>query len=402
MIKERPWVGELRSQFPAANEYAFFDIAYENCGARFQEEAAAEYFRDKSDIYPGIVKAGGSGKGRTIDVINETRSLAVSFLNAPSVKNLAFTLNTTQGMNLLLQSLEWRGRGPDGQKPENIVVCDIEHVAVLLPCLHLREKGFEVRVVKAENGLYVTAEDLLNAADEDTKVIALSYVQSSSGYRTDLKYLCEEAHRRGIFVITDAIQALGFIPLDVQDLGVDGLCTCCYKGLLATEGAGFVYCSDRLLPALHPVFAGPNEASRFDRDKCELTIDRTDARMLEAGTLPFEGIYVLRSGLKRLLSIGMDEISAHIGECCDEILAGLDRLGIKTAGCTDPAHRCHSLLLCTGSCEGGCAALTRALAERKVFVSQGKEGFIRISVSPFTTAADVKKLLDALGSCYNV
>lgn len=402
MIKDRPWVDELRSQFPAAGEYAFFDIAYENCGARFHEEAVAEYFRDKADIYPGMIKAGGSGKGRTIDVITETRSLAAAFLNAPSVKNLAFTLNTTQGMNLLLQSLEWRGPGADGQAPENIVVCDIEHVAVLLPCLHLREKGVEVRIVKAVNGLYVTAEDLLAAADENTKVIALSYVQSSSGYKTDLKKLCEEAHRRGIFVITDAIQALGFTPVDVQDLGVDGLCTCCYKGLLATEGAGFVYCSDSLLEALHPVFAGPNEATHFDREKCELSVDRTDARMLEAGTLPFEGIYVLRSGLKRLLSIGMDEISAHIRDCCDEILDGLSGLGIETAGCTDPAYRCHSILVRTGDFEGGSAALTRALAERRVFVSQGKEGLIRVSVSPFTTAGDVKKLLDALGSCYNV
>ncbi len=53
MIKERPWVGELRSQFPAANEYAFFDIAYENCGARFQEEAAAS-FLNAPQSSPGI------------------------------------------------------------------------------------------------------------------------------------------------------------------------------------------------------------------------------------------------------------------------------------------------------------------------------------------------------------
>lgn len=392
MIREKAWVNALREEFPAAQKYAFFDIAYENCGAHFHEKAAAEYFRDKADIYPGIVKAGGSGKGRTIEVIGRTRQLLKEFLGAPDIKNLAFTLNTTQGMNLLLQSLIWHGQGADGTPGDNIVVCDIEHVAVIMPCLHLRERGVEVRIVRAENGLYATAEDLLAAADEHTRVIALSYVQSSSGYKTDLKKLCTEAHKRGIFVIADAIQALGFEKLDVQELGVDGICTCCYKGLLSTEGVGFVYCSDALLAALHPIFAGANEATHFDRASSTMTIDQTDARKLEAGTLPFEGIYVLQAGLERLLSIGMEEIGAHIASCLDEIVNGIHALGLETAGSPDRAHRCHSILLCTDRNQ----ALTDSLAERGVFVSCGKEGYVRISVSPFTTQSDIDRLLSAL------
>ena len=376
------WVSKLRSHFPVTKDWAFFDIAYENCGADYMEDALAEYFKDKVTLSPGMIKAGGSGKGNTIDVIHETRSLLARFLNAPDSRNIAFTLNTTQGMNLLLQSLSLK-------EGDSIVVSDIEHVAVLMPCLHLREKGVDVRIAHSENGLWATQEELLAMADETTKVIAVSYVQSSSGYRLDLASLAAEAHSRGILVLADVIQALGVLALDVQTLGADGIAACCYKGMLAAEGVGFVWCSDALLKHLHPVFAGANEATRFDRSTVSMQIDQTDARKLEAGTLPFSSIYMLRAGLVRLLSVGMDSIGMHVARCLTQLQDGLEKAGVQVCVPDQQKNRCNSLLIC----ETKNQELTDYLARHDVFISCSKPGYVRVSVAPFTTKADIDRLL---------
>ena len=379
------WVGHLRSHFPVTKNWAYFDIAYENCGADYMESALRDYFADKALLSPGMVKAGGSGKGNTIDVIRETRSLLARFLNAQDIRNIAFTLNTTQGMSLMLQSLPLK-------EGDSIVVSDIEHVAVLMPCLHLREKGVDVRIAHSENGLWVTPDELLCAADETTRVIAVSYVQSSSGYRIDLASLAAEAHSRGIMVLADVIQALGFVPLDVQTLGADGIAACCYKGMLAAEGVGFVWCSDALLEQLHPVFAGANEATRFDRNTVSMVIDQKDARKLEAGTLPFSSIYMLRAGLLQLLSVGMEDIGRHVAHCLDEAQGGLENAGVRFCVPEKAENRCNSLLICDEHNQ----ALTDYLASCGVFVSCGKPGYVRVSIAPFTTKADIDRLLQTM------
>lgn len=377
------WVEELRSQFPVTQRTAFFDIAYENCGADFLRETMERYFDHKADIRPGLVKAGGAGKGDAIGVIAETRQLLADFFHAPDIRNLAFTANTCQGMNLVLQGFPW-------QSGDNVVVGDLEHVSVLMPCLHLKERGVECRVARARGGMILTADDLLALADEHTRIIAVSYVQSCSGYKVDLAYLASECHKRGIYLVTDAIQAAGFQKIDVQALGVDALVSSCYKGLLAAEGVGFVYCTEELARQLRPVFAGDSPALTLDREHMEIRCpDPADVRKLEAGTIPFPGIYMLHTGLRRLMDIGIDRVEAHVSACFEQVYRGLEALGYSIVTPFEPEHRCHSMAV---KMEHNQEAVDFFL-ERGVFFSCGREGCVRISVAPFTNEEDVERLL---------
>lgn len=378
---DRSWVLQLNKQFPVEQKNAFFDIAYENCGSTFLRESSLQYLDDKEKIYPGIVKAGGEGKGRTIDVCNSVREKLAAFLNAPSSKNIAFSQNTCQAMNLLLQGLSY---GPNS----NIVVADLEHVSVLMPCLQMQRRGIEVRVVQTD-GLTVTAEQLLEYVDENTRVVAVSYVQSSSGYRIDLDALVDECHRRGVLVFTDAIQALGLLPVDVQALGVDALAASGYKSMLAGDGVGFFYISDACLPLLQPVFGGACPAVTLDREHMKLICtDVHNAAKMEAGTIPFQSIYGLAAGLDRIAEIGLDNISSHISDCFETIYNGLKQKGFQIAIPYDVDHRCNSLLVCTDNNE----QMQLFFAERGVFFSCGKKGYVRISIAPFTTRVDIDRL----------
>lgn len=381
---DEQWVAGLRAQFPVTDNTAYFDLAYENCGAVYMEEAVKRFFRDKAELFPGMPKLGGSGKGRTVDVITRTWEKLAHFLNAPSPSNLAFTANTCQAIGLVLSGLSY-------QPGDNIVVGGMEHVSVLMPCLHARRQGAECRVVDSDNGLWVTADELLDAVDEHTRIVAVSYVQSCSGYRIDLKRLVDGCHAKGVLVITDAIQALGLTDVDVQELGVDGLAGSGYKGMLALEGMGFLYANAALLRQLDPVFAGSNAAMSLDRENRAIRCtDPLDARKLEAGTVPFSSIYVLDAALDLIRSIGLGEIAAHVSTCYEEAWRGMEALGYRLATPLESEHRCNSFLACTD--QG--LAMTEFFQQHGVYISAGKPGYVRISVAPFTDRADLDRLLE--------
>lgn len=378
------WVEELRSQFPVTKQLAFFDIAYENCGSSFGREAMERFFTDKADVGPGIVKAGGAGKGNAIGVIAETRELLRQFLHCPEVRNIAFTKNTNEGINMLLQGFPF-------QPGDNVVTADLEHVSVLMPCLNVKRRGVECRVAKSPDGITLPVEVLLAETDERTRMMVVSYVQSSSGYKLDLPCLARECHKRGIYLVVDGIQALGFQTVDVQELGVDAMASSCYKGLLATEGVGFLYCGDELMAKVEPVFAADSPALTVDRERWEIgCTDPRDARKLENGTISFMGIYGLNAGLKQLMQIGMDRVEAHVSGCLTDLYQGLNALGYEIVTPFAPERRCHSLMVRAG---GDNQEMVDFFLERGVFFSRGRMDCIRISVAPFTTREDMDRLL---------
>lgn len=378
-----PWVARLREEFPITKRTAFFDIAYENCGAAFVQDRMGTYFAHKAAVYPGLVKAGGAGKGETIGVIAQARQRLAQFLNAPGIKSLAFTQNTTQGINLLLQGFPF-------QPGDNVVVAEMEHVAVLMPCLYLKQRGVGCRLARSADGVTLTAQDLLSQADEHTRFIVASYVQSSSGSKLDLKYLADACHERGIYLLTDGIQALGFQRVDVRALGVDAMVASCYKGLLATEGVGFLYCAGGLLGQVRPVFAGDSPALELDRGRMEIRCpDPLDARKLECGTIPFQSIYGLSAGLERLMEIGMERVERHVSACYEQVHRGLTALGFTVATPLEPEKRCHSMLVRTDRNQ----EMVDFFLEHGVFFSRGRDGFVRISVAPFTDQQDIDTLL---------
>jgi len=386
---EEEWVERLRGQFPVTSKAAFFDISYENCGALYMEQAFEAYLRDKADLYPGMAKNGGGGKGNTVSVIADTRAKLAGFLHTASAKNIAFTANVCQAISLAVSGLTY-------QPGDNIVVGGMEHVSVLMPCLNLKRQGVECKIVGSGSDLLVTADDLLAAVDAHTRAVVVSYVQSCSGYRIDLKKLTEECHRRNILVVTDAIQALGLIPVDVQKLGVDALAASGYKGMLAAEGMGVLYCSDAFLEQLTPVFAGYNAAMTLDRNTYEICCtDPLDARKLEAGTVPFSSIYMMNAGLDQIQTIGMERIAAHISECFEMTQRGLCALGCRLAPALSKEERCASFLVCTPDE----SKVARAFEERGVYLSAGKPGYIRVSVAPFTNKTDIERLLAAAEEC---
>jgi selenocysteine lyase/cysteine desulfurase len=103
-----------------------------------------------------------------------------------------------------------------------------------------------------------TTDALIDACDETTRLISVSWIGYASGYRLDLEELIDRAHQRRILVFIDAIQGLGVYPIHVSALKADFLAADGHKWLLGPEGAGMLFIAERHLDLLRPLIAGWN------------------------------------------------------------------------------------------------------------------------------------------------
>jgi cysteine desulfurase / selenocysteine lyase len=144
---------------------------------------------------------------------------------------------------------------PRGRRGENVVVAGNEFSSNYFPWLLLRERGYEVRAVPS-TGDGVSAEAFGEAADDGTRLIAVSAVHSPTGYRAELAAFSRLAARSGAWLFVDACQAAGAVPLDVMRDGVDFLAAASHKFLLGARGMGYLYVRPGLLDRMRPVLPG--------------------------------------------------------------------------------------------------------------------------------------------------
>ena len=184
-----------------------------------------------------------------LDAMNDTIYCISSAINAPSA-NVEFTPNTSYGLNVLTRGLSWN-------KGDRVIIPSCEFPANVNPFLELRSLGVEVDFVPHKEGTFELA-DIEKLITRRTRVLTLSWVQFLSGFRAPLEEIGALCRRHGVIFCVDAIQGAGAIQLDVQKAGIDFLSCGGHKWLLATQGIGFIYVSNRLFDVLTPMIGWLN------------------------------------------------------------------------------------------------------------------------------------------------
>jgi selenocysteine lyase/cysteine desulfurase len=150
---------------------------------------------------------------------------------------------------------------PQARRGENIVVSGGEFASNYFPWVLLRERGYAIRTVEAgDDGVAADAYD--QAADGGTRLIAVSAVDSPTGYRADVAAIGRIAARSGAWMFVDACQAAGAVALNVEREGVDFLATSSHKFLLGSKGMGYLFVRRQLLDRLRPTGPGWKAARR--------------------------------------------------------------------------------------------------------------------------------------------
>jgi cysteine desulfurase/selenocysteine lyase len=228
---------------------------------------------------------------------------------------MAMVSATAVGLDVVATGLRWR----DGDR---VVLSDQEFPANWVPWVNLKRRGVRAVIVRSAGGA-VPIERVIDAIDGRTRLVAISWVQFSTGYRTDLRSLTAAAHERGALVAVDAIQGLGALPFNVRQLGVDFFASSSHKWLCAPPFIGWLYVAREHIGSLEPTFVGANSIEPGSELDYQRPL-RMDARRFEPSTSNFFGF---EAAIDLLTEIGIGQIAAHIKRLTDRIAAGLVSAG---------------------------------------------------------------------------
>ncbi len=383
------WVERLRSQFPVAERTAYLDAAYDTGGALFMRRAA-EWFFDQWPRAAAEMQRGGPGRQCFFDMQDRVRRDIGLLLGGVSAEHICFTKNTNEGVNALLLGFDYR-------PGDNIVLFENDFPSLVAPAIQAaRLRGVECRLVKPSRPYVHAVEDLIEQIDNHTRIVAVSHVQSSTGYRADLGKLGRVCRQKGIFLIADATQSVGIAPLAPEDWGVSALSAASYKGMMGGISSAFLYACPELMERVEPIFVSygdcVNPVVQDGVGKIEITRPAA-ARKLESGTVDALGVCVMGSGIRTILDIGQEEIWRHISKLYELLYDGLAALGYPIITPRDPAHRSSILAVDAGDDK---VRLYAHFQQNGVALSASR--YLRFGIPAFALERDIYAALDAAGS----
>ncbi|MBE0594472.1 MAG: aminotransferase class V-fold PLP-dependent enzyme [Gemmatimonadales bacterium] len=320
-------------------------------------------------------------------MLGSARAAAARLLNA-QVEEIALAPNTTVGVNTAAGSLPIA-------PGDTVLLSDREFPANVYPWLVLRERGVNVELARTTPQGWPDESYLLERLrDPRVRVLAISFVQFSNGFRADLATLGQACRDNGTYLVVDAIQGLGQCPLDVREIPVDVLACGAQKWLLSPWGAGFVWVRRELIAGLRPPLAGWmafEGTDDFTRLTDYQTDFRSDARRFEVGTLPFQEMQAMTVSLDLLLGIGIDRIAAYLRELKQPLIEAASHGAFALTSPTDGVH--ESAIVCVRTDDVPRAH--QALREAGV-VCVMREGSIRLSPHWYNTPEEIGKVLEIL------
>ncbi len=391
---------DIRKEFPALQRLTFLDSA---CVSLAPQRAVERLrtFLDMAAYCPS-----GSSTQHHLDM-DEMRSQArpqiAKLINADD-DDIALVESTTHGLSLVANAIPL-------ERGDRVVICDLEFLEVAVPWLQKRQElGIEMDTVHNRDG-QILVEDIEAAIGKSTKVVAISSVQWSNGFRCDLDALSRLCREREVFLIVDAVQQIGAIPFDVRKTPVDAIACGGHKWLMAPFGCGFLYLSKEFRAKVKPPIPGylsvAEPAGGWGRyfQTPSVTPVRpyefvSGARRWETGgTANYPGAIGLAESVRLINELGTANIEEHVLSLTDYLISGLKQQDIRVVTPEDRHCRSGIVTFTLGDVDEN-VALMSFLQQHKVLVSvryTSDVGGLRVSCHLFNNQEDLDRLLELVG-----
>lgn len=172
---------------------------------------------------------------RAAEAVEKARDQVASIINAKP-EEIIFTSGATEANNLAIQGIAKAYQ----DKGRHIITCTTEHKAVLEPCKHLENLGWKVTYIPVDQYGIIDLEKLTEAITKDTILISVMFANNEIGTIAPVKEIGRIAHENEIFYHTDAAQAVGHVPIDVEDMNIDTMSISAHK-IYGPKGVGGLY-----------------------------------------------------------------------------------------------------------------------------------------------------------------
>jgi len=261
---------------------------------------------------------------------DESRKTIARFLNASKKEEILFTRNTTEGINLVAHSLQFK-------KGDVILVSAKEHNSNLLPWQQLVQKqGAILKIIPSKPDNTFDLESFEKLLSGGVKLVAIGSTSNLDGLTIPMATIVKNAHAAGALVLLDAAQTAPHQKIDVKALNVDFLAFSGHK-MMGPSGTGILYGKYTLLEQMDPFMVGGETVSSTTY---ESGIFLPPPEKFEAGLQDYAGIIGLEAAVKYLQKIGFDSIQKQEHLLNAAISDGLmDVPGITLIGPHDPALR---------------------------------------------------------------
>lgn len=300
---------KIREDFPILHQevYPGKKLVYLDSTATSQKpvqviEAMNDYYRQtNANVHRGIYRM----SEQATEAYEGARKKVKDFINAGSWREVVFTRNTTESINLVAHTWGRVNLGPD----DAVVISEMEHHSNIVPWQLLQEeRGFKLLAVPVlpDGTLDMEAFDRF-LRDEPVRLVAITHMSNMLGTINPLKEIIEKAHAAGALVLADAAQSVPHLPVDVQALDVDFLAFSGHK-MVGPTGIGALYAKRDLLEAMPPYMGGGDMIRRVRLSGSEWN---DLPYKFEAGTPSIAEGIGFGAAVDYLASIGMEAIQAH-------------------------------------------------------------------------------------------
>ncbi len=237
------------------------------------------------------------------EAYESSREVVRAFINAWSSREIIFTRNATESLNLLAHSYGMTNI----KEGDEIVISILEHHSNLIPWQQLaKAKKAQLKYLYVDSEGQVKDEEIYTKITDKTKLVSITHISNALGTVTPVKRIIDFAHEKGAVVIVDGSQSVPHIKLDVKALDADFLVFSGHK-MLGPMGIGVLYGKEKLLEAMPPFLFGGDMIEYVHEQ--ETTFAELPFK-LEAGTQNVEGALGLKEAILYLEKLGMDRIEA--------------------------------------------------------------------------------------------
>ncbi len=296
-----------KSNFPVFDKYKKL-VYLDNSATQQKPKSVLDavnryYFEENANPLRGLYEL----SVKATEAYENSREAVRAFIGAKSTKEIIFTRNASESLNLVAYSY---GRSTVSEGDE-ILVTISEHHSNLLPWqLLAKEKGAKLSFLECdETGLY-TAEALEKALTPRTKIFAIAQISNVFGRLNPIKQFAEICHRNCTAIVCDGAQSVPHVPVDVNDLGVDFLAFSGHK-MLGPMGIGVLYGCEELLEKMPPFLSGGEMIEYVTREGA------TYAELphkFEAGTVNAGGAVGLAAAIDYINRLGFEAIEKRENE----------------------------------------------------------------------------------------